>query len=167
MGRKPYSNRKTVEDCWSISTVFLNQRRLFNGGFHNTTITWSMGVNQTGSIGMFVSMFEGEEHCRLYYTVTNRLSGRETELDYNVKLVSTPCYYGGQRWWFICPLTRDGELCGRRVGVLYLSDGEYFGCRRCYDLTYLCQKESGKNDDLHEGMGFDPKAVRKAMKSRF
>ncbi|MHC4269044.1 MAG: hypothetical protein ACYSTS_11320 [Planctomycetota bacterium] len=135
MGRKPYSNRKTVEECQSISTVFLNQRRLFNGGFNNTTLTWSIGGNQTGSMGMFVSMFKGEEHCRFNYTITDRFSGNKTDLDYKVRLVSTPCYYGGQRWWFICPLTRNGEVCNRRVGIIYLAGGEYFGCRHCYDLT--------------------------------
>ena len=79
---------------------------------------------------------------------------RTKRLDYKVRIVSTSCFYGGHRWWFICPLTRDGELCGRRVGVLYLSDGEYFGCRYCNNLTYLCQKESGKYDSLYEGMWF-------------
>ncbi|MHC4269878.1 MAG: hypothetical protein ACYSWS_04665 [Planctomycetota bacterium] len=78
------------------------------------------------------------------------------KLGCKVRFVSTPCYYGGQRWWFICPLVVNGEVCGRRVGVLYLGGGEYFGCRHCYDLTYLCQKESGKYDSLYEGMGFLP-----------
>ncbi len=167
MGRKPYSNRKMVEECQSISTVFLNQRRLLNGGINNTTISWSICGNTTARIGLIVSMFEGEEHCRLYYTVTDRLSGHEKELDYKVKLVSTPCYYGGNRWWFICPVSKSyGEVCGHRVGNLYL-DGDSFGCRHCYNLTYKCQKESGRYDSLHEGMGFDPKAVRRALKSRY
>ncbi len=89
---------------------------------------------------------------------------RTKRLDCKIELVSTPCYYGGHRWWFICPLVVNGNVCGRRVGVLYLGDGEYFGCMHCYDLAYLCQKESGKYDSLHEGMGFDPKEVRKALK---
>ncbi|MHC4139251.1 MAG: hypothetical protein ACYSR1_05265, partial [Planctomycetota bacterium] len=71
-------------------------------------MTWSIGGNKTGCIDMIISMFEGDEHCRLYYTVTDRFSGHKTELDYKVRLVSTPCYYGGHRWWFICPLTIDG-----------------------------------------------------------
>ncbi len=54
----------------------------------------------------------------------------------------------------------------RRGGVLYLGGGKYFGCRHCYDLTYLCQKESGKYDDLYKGMGIDPKVARKALKYR-
>ena len=50
MGRKPYSYRRTVEECNSISTVFLNQQRLFNGGFKNITLDWSRGIYQAGSM---------------------------------------------------------------------------------------------------------------------
>jgi hypothetical protein len=46
----------------------------------------------------------------------------------------------------------------------YLGGGEYFGCRHCYNLTYLCQKESGKYDELYRQRGFDPKEARKALK---
>ena len=163
MGRKPYSYRKTVEECWSISTVFFNQQMLFNGGFKNTTMTWSIGGNKTGSIGMFVSMFAGNEHVRLYYTQTDRFTDKSKELDYRVRLVQTSCFYGGHRWWFLCPMTIDGNVCNSRVGVLYLGGGEYFGCRHCYDLTYLCQKESGKYDELYKRMGFNPKEARRAL----
>ncbi len=75
----------------SINTEYLNQQRIINGGFPNTTVVWSIGSNKTGSIGVVISMFEGDEHCRLYYTVTDRFSGHKTELDYKVWLVSTPC----------------------------------------------------------------------------
>ena len=165
MGRTPYSYRKTVEESLSLSTMYLNQQRLLNGGYKNIIMTWSIGGNKTSSIGMIVSMLEGDEHCRFYYLMTDRFSGHETKLDYKIRLVSTPCYYGGNRWWFICPLVVSGEVCGRRVGVLYLGEGgEYFGCRHCYDLTYLCQKESGKYDHLYRQCGFDPKEARKALK---
>ncbi len=167
MGRTPYSDRKTIDDVWALSTVYLNKHGLYNGGLNDFTMTWSMGGYMTARIGMIISMYEGDEHCRLNYTVTNRFSGRETELDYRVELASTPCYYGGHRWWFLCPLTANGNVCGRRVGVLYLSEGEYFGCRHCHDLTYLCQKESGKHDELYRQWGFDPKEARRAMKCRF
>ncbi len=49
------------------------------------------------------------------------------------------------------------EVC---VGVLYLGGGKYFGCRHCYNLTYECQKESGKYDRFFEKLGYDPKEVR-------
>ncbi len=56
----------------------------------------------------------------------------------------------------------SGGVCGRRVGVLYLGENR-FGCRHCYNLTYECQKESGKFDGLFKSMGFDPKEAGRAL----
>ncbi len=48
----------------------------------------------------------------------------------------TPCHFGGQRAWFICP----GQRCWRRVAILY---GEViFACRHCHKLAYPCQRET-------------------------
>ena len=66
------------------------------------------------------------------------------DLDYPVRLVTTRCHLGGARWWFVCPLARDGAVCGRRVRKLYLRH-RYFGCRHCHDLTYKsCQESDGR-----------------------
>ena len=70
-------------------------------------------------------------------------------MDYWVDLETTPCNFGGQRWWFLCPLTRNGRPCRRRCGKLYSPPGNlYFGCRRCNDLTYRSCQESHKFDSL-------------------
>ena len=166
MGRDSYSFRKTVEECNSISTVSLNKHNLFKRGIHNTTLSWTGWRTERGSIGLQVLMLENNEHCRLHYTQTARFSGQKTDLDYIVKLVSTPCFFGGHRWWFICPLINNGKACSRRVEILYLGDEKYFGCRLCYNLTYDCQKESGKYDELHKRMGFNPKDVRALFRKR-
>jgi hypothetical protein len=47
-----------------------------------------------------------------------------------IYLHTTPCGFGGVRWWFGCP------RCGRRCGKLYLRKGSVFLCRICHDLTY-------------------------------
>ena len=48
-------------------------------------------------------------------------------------LTRTNCYFGGMRWWFICP------ECHRRVGILYKPRcSSFFFCRHCHDLTYDC-----------------------------
>jgi hypothetical protein len=49
------------------------------------------------------------------------------------------------------------------VGVLYLGGKEYFGCRHCYNLTYDCQKESGKFDRYFEKLGYNPKEARRVL----
>ena len=44
--------------------------------------------------------------------------------------------FGGERWWFTCPLKVNDVNCNRRVGKLYLPPGaNYFGCRSCHELT--------------------------------
>lgn len=52
-----------------------------------------------------------------------------------VWLDTTPCHYGGERMWFLCP------GCNRRRAVLF-SVGGRFRCRTCHDLAYTSTRES-------------------------
>ena len=64
-----------------------------------------------------------------------------------IPITTTPCYYGGVRYWLRCPAVVDGVLCENRVGVLYLPPAAtVFGCRQCYDLTYESCQQSHKYD---------------------
>ena len=168
MGRWSYSNRWTVEDCKRITTKYLKQHGFFDGGVRSGILTWSKNGQETGKISIQVSTLEGEEYIQFIYTQTDRKSGGKTELDYKVRIVSTACNYGGKRWWFICPLIINGNICDRRVGVLYLAGHKYFGCRYCYNLTYGSCKESHKFDGLYRkigmNMGITAKQVKEALK---
>lgn len=167
MGRWSYSDRWTVEECKSIPIKFLNDHNYFNGSILSGGMSWSCRGEKTGSIGFTVSTAEGDEYIRFQYTQTNRDTRDKTELDYKVRLTWTPCYFGGKRFWFICPLIINGHVCGRRVGVLYLGNGKYFGCRYCYNLTYESSKESHKFDNLFRSLGITAKgkkAVEEALK---
>lgn len=84
-------------------------------------------------------------YLRLIYNY--RAPGSEDwgPLDYPVRLQTTPCHYGGVRYWFTCPAVG----CGRRVAILYLG-GKYFACRDCYQLAYQSQRED-KGDRGHRG----------------
>ncbi len=53
------------------------------------------------------------------------------------RLEWTPCNFGGERPWFVCP----GEGCARRVAILYGPGPGRLLCRRCRDLTYESQWE--------------------------
>jgi len=152
MGRWSWSDRKTVEECKSIDAFWLNREGYFCG-FVRGSIQWKNALDEvTGSIGIEISVDEEsleENYVRLFYTQTNNFTKEKTELDYKVELVTTPCTFGGIRYWFICPLVVNGRPCGRRVGKLYLPPGgKYFGCRYCYNLTYRSCKESHKYDRL-------------------
>jgi hypothetical protein len=65
--------------------------------------------------------------------------------DYAIRLETTPCRFGGSRWWWVCPQT------GRRVAKLYLPDGQTRFVSRGpggYDLAYASQREN-KYDRAH------------------
>ena len=162
MGRWPYSNRWTVEECNSISTKSLNEHNYFDGSVRSGGLSWSRRGEETGSVSFIVSV-EDEEYMQFQYTETNRHTGEITTLDYKVQLTWTPCNFGGRRWWFVCPLNVNGNMCGRRVGVLYLG-GKYFGCRHCYNLTYKSSKENHKFDRLFLKIGIDPQKGKKLFK---
>jgi hypothetical protein len=87
---------------------------------------------------------------------TDKASGlRHLEL-HDIETTTSPCNYGGERHWLICPgrvkeleelgvrnFLGDGGQCGRRVSKLYRPPGSRrFLCRHCYDLRYLSQRAS-------------------------
>ena len=84
-----------------------------------------------------------DNYVQFQYTSTDRNTGEKTDYDYKVQLTTTPCNFGGVRYWFTCPLSRNGVYCGRRVGKLYKAPGaSYFGCRHCYNLSYESRNET-------------------------
>jgi len=142
MGRHYWAKKDTVEDCRSISVSFLKQHGFFCGHKYGS-VTWSRGEREIASIGVTVSVMDDEGYVKFRYTTTDRSSGEQTEFDYKVSLTTTPCHFGGERYWFICPLTTNGSYCGRRVGTLYKAPGaNYYGCRHCYNLSYESRNES-------------------------
>lgn len=149
MGRWSWSDRNTVEECLCIDIPWLSRHGYFCG-FKSGGIEWKNSLGEvTSSVSIQVSVVGsfGGNYVRLQYTQTGH-TGEKVELDYKVQLVSTPCNYGGVRYWFICPLVVNGEACRRRVVKLYLPPGgRYFGCRHCFNLTYRSCKERDKRVD--------------------
>src|SRR5262249_11129670 len=89
---------------------------------------------------------------RLRYT----LPQVEASVGYWIALTTTRPHFGGLRWWFVCPLVRNGQECNRRVAKLYLPPGgRYFGCRHCYGLTYTTCPESHQFDTLFRHLARD------------
>ncbi|MHC4864541.1 MAG: hypothetical protein ACYTEX_10680 [Planctomycetota bacterium] len=123
MGRYYWDKKDTVEDCRSVSVSFLRKYGYFRG-YLSGVVTWkNHWGEQTASISVAVSTLPGDNYARFQYTTTDRSSGEKTEYDYKVSLTTTPCNFGGVRYWFVCPLYTNGIYCGRRVGTLYLSPG--------------------------------------------
>lgn len=143
MGRYYWSKKKEADGLKQVSISFLKKHGYFNQGWHSGIITWSRYGEETGSIGVqsFID-FEDAQYVRFIYIQMDNNTGKKRHFDYKIPLTTTSCYFGGKRYWFICPLSVNGQYCGRRVGVLY-KGGDYFGCRHCYNLTYSSRNLSG------------------------
>ena len=70
-----------------------------------------------------------------------------TDVRLPIGLSTSGQYFGGVRFWMLCPIVKDGKGCRKRVGKLHLPPGETeFGCRDCYDLTYQSSQDAHKLD---------------------
>jgi len=142
MGRYYWDEKDTVGESTELSIYKLKEFGLLVG-ICSATITWTSSFSgHQSSVGIYVNVIDKPIHIKLNYKVTDRGSGEKTDYDYKVQLTTTPCNFGGIRYWFICPLSRNSVYYGRRVGTLDLAPGgNYFGCRHCYNLSYESRNE--------------------------
>lgn len=143
MGRHSYSYRQKADPLLKISVYWLKNNGYFlKDSLISKGIKWTSGwIEKESSINLDSCLFENQKYIRLRYTQTDS-EGNSQKFDYKVSLTTTPCHFGGIRYWFVCPLSVNGRYCGRRVGVLYKGNG-YFGCRHCFSLTYEARNQSG------------------------
>lgn len=136
-------SKTEADSLKKIETSFLKRHGYFSkDSWKYGTITWSnKWSDNKSSVSINVSTGD-ENYLRIYYTQTDRDTGEKKDFDYKVPLETTPCNFGGVRYWFKCFLFKRGLYCGRRVGVLY-KDGDWFGCRHCYELTYASRNLGG------------------------
>ena len=90
--------------------------------------SWWRAEQEVASISAFVQ----QDRVVLLYRYHSGAGAEWEEVKEPVPLEWTPCNFGGERPWFVCP----GAGCGRRVAILY-GWGKYFLCRHCYDLPLL------------------------------
>jgi len=101
------------------------------------TFTWTWADGDSSSIGYNVCWVAGVPIIDLAYRWRNT-----EDVSISIRLETTPTQFGGERWWFNCPMIVAGVACNRRAGKLYLPPGaKCFGCRLCHGLTYRsCQE---------------------------
>lgn len=137
----------TLNNTREISTRVLKKYNYFKkGGYKSGIITWSRNGEEVASIGATVG--EENEKVSFNYTTADRQTGEATDKRYSVKLVTTPCNYGGVRYWFECP------FCKKRMGTLYLYEKNDFACRKCLNLPYKSQNNSGVERAVGECMNY-------------
>ena len=123
-------NRKIpVELCRCLSIKQLREAGFLHDG-RSGEITW---VNTAGvEIGRIDLKISSEQHGVLSLECAGQV----------IDMIQTPCNYGGFRFWFVCP-------GGCRATKLYLPPkAKQFGCRKCYDLSWLSMQENHKRDRI-------------------
>ncbi len=146
-----YYKKTTVEECKTLPISLLKKaiKHVVEnpGEKYRGSVSWSCRGESTGNIGYLIYSEKDYLKARLQYKFTE--SG--LEMDYPISLTFTVLSWGAKRWWFICPLVKNGIPCNHRVGKLYLPPGYmYFGCRHCYELTYTSCQESHKYDSFYK-----------------
>lgn len=131
-----WSKQDTCEEVKRVDIRYMRKQGLLRPGYAGT-LTWTCGGEDTGHINYRM------EVNRLILSYRFREHGGEWEpVDEAVWLDRTPCHYGGERLWFLCP------HCNKRVAVLYGAHKRFL-CRACYRLPYSSQM-TGEIDRLIE-----------------
>lgn len=158
-----WDKKTTTEEVNRIDIRYMRQQGLLRWPGCTGSLSWSCGGEPTGSIRYRV------EQERLVLNYRYRSHGEEwQDIEEPVWFDRTPCNFGGERLWFLCP------HCGRRVAVLYGADVRFL-CRHCYRLPYGSQNEIyldrmhrkarkirkrlGASDNLTEPVLFKPKGM--------
>ena len=137
-----WDKRTTAEEVNRIDIRYMRQQGFLRPGYGGN-LSWSCGDRKTGSV-----MYRVETDS-LVLIYRARVQGGEWEsIEEHVRLSRTPCNYGGERLWFLCP------ACSKRVAVL-ASHGKRFVCRHCHKRPYGSQQE-----------GYMDRMQRKARKVR-
>jgi len=124
-----YNTKTTTDTQRHIDIRWLKKNYSLEEGTSGT-LSWSRRGDQTGAI-----RYRTEKDRMVLDYHYRRNAGEWVQVEESICFDRTPCHYGGNRLWFLCP------DCHKRVAVLY-GAGKYFLCRYCYDLTYSSQQES-------------------------
>jgi hypothetical protein len=166
MGGRGIWNRKTrVDEARSIDILDLQRKEIFSqvSGAGWTT-SWSRNSKVIASISYRVETgANGPTGLRFMYAITDNETGEKKDYNYIIPVVSTPCTYGGTRWWFICSLAVNGRSCQRQCRIVYMPPGaKYFGCRECHRLTY--ESRQRHRERFYEGFEKPYKVAESAQK---
>lgn len=147
------SNKTEADGLFSIDIRWLKTQGFLNG-YKYGIITWTRGENNKNRIELMSNAIDPHPYVRFRYVQRDKETNEKEDFDYKMPLVKTVCNFGGYRYWFICPMSKDGAGCGRRVGVLY-KGGDFFACRHCYNLTYKSRNLSNSGYHYYFSKFFD------------
>lgn len=132
-GRHEHGTRPTDDECL-VFPIFPLWRWKKKHGYWPSRQGWTQGGRKISEVGYHVEAGTADGALQLRFDYR----AADEPISYTVQLTSTPCHFGGFRWWFVCPVVR----CQRRCGKLYMPPGgRYFVCRVCADVAYASTRE--------------------------
>lgn len=120
------ASRQQAEDSYRIDLRHLKRCGFVRNGFTGSW-NWSCGGEPTGSVG--IEWRESAMYLR--YTIGDGSGGRR-DGSQSVATERTPCPFGGERHWFLCP------ACNTRRLMLVMRWGR-FACTQCQKISYRSQ----------------------------
>lgn len=138
-------NKKEADGLEKISIINLKQYGVFRK--HTVvSIDWNNHKTNKLLLRVYIALFLDDisPFILFKYEQKSRYSDSVIHFKYKVYITTTPCRYGGKRYWFVCPCYRNFKHCEKRVGTLYKLE-DYFACRHCHNLTYRSRNENHRN----------------------
>lgn len=162
-GRKR-SRKSTVEECRQLDIARFPVTEFTQHSNWPSIISWKNYAGEvTGRVGYTCEPL-GDGSAILHFSYTMTRDENKIEVTEQIPVRTTRPFFGGIRWWFICPAIIAGKNCQLRVRKLYIPPGgRYFACRICYNLTY----ESVRTHDGRVSSFIrNPGALMKALNGR-
>lgn len=153
---------ENLDSTHSIDLTDIRKWGALRQGWQNGTIRWTRDGEERGKVcyETTIGCEQQPNTLRLRYTSTSR-DEVSREMDYQVSLLSIPCRYGGEKWFFQCPNTS----CNRRCRILY-EYGHYFVCRECTSMWYDSQTHITNRFRLMQNI-FNAGRLEKTLKRHF
>jgi hypothetical protein len=140
------------EDCKNFSIYNLKKWGVIKNNYYSGSIIWTN--NHTGKEDNIQYILNLEnQYLEVRYKLRHDPSEEWKSIEYQIPLTKTACHFGKERYWFICPMSKKGQYCGKRVAKLYLSPyHDYFVCRHCLNLTYDSRNKNRRGRYGYVGM---------------
>ena len=132
-----WDTKITTDKVKRIDIRYMKKRGLLHP-YNTGTLSWTRGGVPNGNISYNCHQDRLELNFRY-----REYGGDWQPVHQTIHFDRTPCNYGGERLWLLCP------RCSRRVGLLYNAH-RLFLCRHCYHLSYSSQQEGHINNAISQ-----------------
>lgn len=121
--------KSTVEECFLLKSNQFDAASVPGEGSVSGSLIWN-GIGGDAILVAGYRMTRSNGDLRVTLEAASLPSVTE------VALAPTRPFFGGVRWWFLCPGLPSGARCKRRTTTLYLPMRVWaFACRVCHRLT--------------------------------